>query len=77
MFKDVEYQKSFVKVLLTYISEFGAENVILTLPRSANDNVDRGNLPPGIKLKFWKRNCYQVKVVGFTAHHEMELAEDS
>lgn len=71
MFKNTDDEAVFNKILSTYAAEFGPQSLLIYLPRRVADVLDRQNLTPLMRVRFWKKNAYQIRVEGTTAAYTL------
>ena len=71
MFKNSDDEKLWEKVLLAYQQEFGASNLILSIPQ-AEENPQ---LDP-MTIRHWQKNLYRITVKKCTANFELRPRED-
>lgn len=72
VFKNTEDEKVFCGVLSTYRQEFGAENLIIFLPRGTASSVSKDMVYEPMVVRYWKKNLYSIRVRDMSAGYDFE-----
>lgn len=75
MFKNSDDEQRFERALITFRQEFGAENLIIFLPRREANSINKDLIYEPMTITFWKKNLYAIRVRELTANFEMPPTE--